>query len=96
MLDFTGRHFTKLLILQALRWYLSYPLSYRHVEELMKERGVSVDHSTINRWVIKYAKELEATFNNKFRKYGSYISWKVDETYLKHKGKDVYLIQSNR
>ena len=56
MLDFTGRHFTKLLVLQALRWYLSYPLSYRHVEELMKERGVSVDHSTINRWVIKYAR----------------------------------------
>jgi putative transposase len=43
MLDFTGRHFTKLLILQALGWYLSYPLSYRHVEELMKERGVNVD-----------------------------------------------------
>ena len=56
MLDFTGRHFTKLLILQALRWYLSYTLSYRHVEELMKERGVSVDHSTINRWVIKYGR----------------------------------------
>ena len=91
MLDFTGRHFTKLLILQALRWYLSYPLSYRHVEELMKERGVSVDHSTINRWVIKYAKELEATFSKQFRKYGSYVSWKMDETYLKHKGKDQYL-----
>jgi putative transposase len=43
MLDFTGRHFTKLLILQVLRLYLSYPLSYRHVEELMKERGVSVE-----------------------------------------------------
>ncbi len=94
MLDFTGRHFTKLLILQALRWYLSYPLSYRHVEELMKERGVSVDHSTINRWVIKYAKELEATFSKKFRKYDAYVSWKMDETYLKHKGKDVYLYRA--
>ena len=94
MLDFTGRHFTKLLILQALRWYLSYPLSYRHVEELMKERGVNVDHSTINRWVIKYAKELEALFSKQFRKYGSYISWKMDETYLKHKGKDVYLYRA--
>jgi len=94
MLDFTGRHFTKLLILQALRWYLSYPLSYRHVEELMKERGVSVDHSTINRWVIKYARELEATFSKKFRKYDAYVSWKMDETYLKHKGKDVYLYRA--
>lgn len=43
MLDFTDRHFTKLLILKAIRWYLSYPLSYQHVEELMKERGVKVD-----------------------------------------------------
>ena len=94
MLDFTGRHFTKLLILQALRWYLSYPLSYRHVEELMKERGVSVDHSTINRWVIKYARELEATFSKKFRKYDAYVSWKMDETYLKHKGKDVNLYRA--
>jgi putative transposase len=94
MLDFTGRHFTKLLILQALRWYLSYPLSYRHVEELMKERGVSVDHSTINRWVIKYARELEAPFSKKFRKYDAYVSWKMDETYLKHKGKDVYLYRA--
>ncbi|MGQ4002603.1 transposase [Francisellaceae bacterium CB299] len=96
MLDFTGRHFTKLLILQALRWYLSYPLSYRHVEELMKERGVSVDHSTINRWVIKYARELEDTFSKKFRKYDAYVSWKMDETYLKHKGKDVYLSSLGR
>ena len=75
MLDFTGRHFTKLLILQALRWYLSYPLSYRHVEELMKERGVGVDHSTLNRWVIKYAKELEATFSKKHRRYGIVVNF---------------------
>ena len=95
MLDFTGRHFTKLLILQALRWYLSYPLSYRHVEELMKERGVSVDHSTINRWVVKYARELvEATFSKKFRKYGAYVSWKMDETYVRHKGKWVYVYRA--
>lgn len=94
MLDFTGRHFTKLLILQALRWYLSYPLSYRHVEELMKERGVNVDHSTINRWVIKYAIELESIFSKSFRKYGVYVSWRMDETYLKHKGKWVYLYRA--
>ena len=43
-----------------------------------------------NRWVIKYARELEATFSKKFRKYDAYVSWKMDETYLKHKGKDVY------
>ena len=60
----------------------------------MKERGVQVDHSTINRWVIKYAKELEATLSKAFRKYGSYVSWKIDETCLKHKGKDVYLYRA--
>ncbi|QIV95419.1 putative transposase [Allofrancisella inopinata] len=94
MLDFTGRHFGKLLILQAIRWYLSYPLSYRHVEELMKERRVNVDHSTINRWVTRYAKELEACFSKAFRKYGSYISWKMDETYIKYKGQWVYLYRA--
>ncbi|BCD92194.1 hypothetical protein fh0823_23330 [Francisella halioticida] len=60
----------------------------------MKERVIKVDHSTINRWVIKYAKELEIVFSNSFRKYGSYISWKMDETYLKLKGKDVYLYRA--
>ena len=60
----------------------------------MKDRGVNVDHSTINRWVIRYAKELEATFSKKFRKHGSYVSWKMDETYLKHKGKDIYLYRA--
>ena len=62
----------------------------------MKEHGVSVDHSTINRWVIKYARELEDTFSKKFRKYDAYVSWKMDETYLKHKGKDVYLSSLGR
>ena len=94
MLDFTGRHFTKFLILQSIRWYLSYPLSYKHVEELMKERGVKVDHSTINRWVIKYAKDLEFIFSKSFRKYDTYVSWRMDETYLKYKGKDVYLYRT--
>ncbi len=60
----------------------------------MKERGVSVDHSTINRWVIKYAKELEANFSKTFLKYGSYISWKIDETYIKYKGEWVYLYRA--
>ena len=53
MLTFKWRHFKKDIILMALRWYLSYSLSYRDIEELMAERGVTVDHSTLNRWVIK-------------------------------------------
>jgi transposase-like protein len=51
--SFKGAHFPQEIILMGVRWYVAYPLSTRHVEELMAERGVPVDHSTINRWVIK-------------------------------------------
>ncbi len=54
-LSFKGRHFQQDMILQSMRWYLAYSLSYRDIEELMQERGFSVDHSTINRWVIHYS-----------------------------------------
>jgi putative transposase len=54
MVNFKGAHFVKDIILTCVRWYLTYPLSYRHIEELMRERGVPVDHSTVNRWVLKY------------------------------------------
>ncbi len=50
-ISFSGRHFEKDVMLQSIRWYLTYALSYRDIEELMKERGFHVDHSTINRWV---------------------------------------------
>src|SRR3954447_18400949 len=53
--DFKGRHFEAALILQAVSWYLRYPLSYRDIEELFLERGLEVDHSTLNRWVLAYA-----------------------------------------
>jgi len=66
------------------RWYVVYPLSTRHVEELMLERGVHVDHSTINRWVVKYSPQLEAAFHR--RKRPVWISWRMDETYIKVKG----------
>ena len=58
-ISFKGAHFPPAVILLGVRWYLAYPLSTRHVEELMLERGVEVDHSTINRWVIKYSPQLE-------------------------------------
>lgn len=54
-ISFKGAHFDKDIILTCVRWYVAYPLSTRHLEEMMAERGVSVDHSTINRWVIKYS-----------------------------------------
>jgi IS6 family transposase len=53
--DFKGRHFEALLILQVVCWHLRYPLSYRDIEELFLERGLAVDHSTLNRWVLAYA-----------------------------------------
>ena len=54
-ISFKGRHFQKDMILQSVRWYLAYSLSYRDIEELMQERGFSVDHSTINRWGLHYS-----------------------------------------
>ena len=52
-ISFKGAHFPPEVMLMGVRWYVAYPLSTRHVEELMAERGVDVDHSTINRWTIK-------------------------------------------
>ena len=54
-ISFKGAHFPPDIILMGVRWYVAYPLSTRHVEELMLERGVHVDHSTINRWVVAYS-----------------------------------------
>ena len=56
--SFKGAHFPQEIILTCVRWYVAYPLSTRHVEELMRERGVPVDHATINRWVIKYSPQF--------------------------------------
>src|SRR3954471_3455664 len=57
--DFRGRHYEAALIVQAVSWYLRYPLSYRDIEELFLERGLDVDHSTLNRWVLAYAPLIE-------------------------------------
>jgi putative transposase len=89
MVSFKGAHFAKDIILVGVRWYVAYPLSYRHVEELMEERGVSVDHATIQRWVVKYSPQLEEAFHR--RKRAVWISWRMDETYIKIKGSWYYL-----
>jgi len=85
MISFKGRHTPKAIILQCVRWYCSYSLSYRNIEEMMEERGVIVDHSTLNRWVIHYAPKLEKAFHKKKRKPGD--RWRLDEIYIKVKGK---------
>ena len=92
-LSFKWRQFEKDIILMLVRWYCAYSLSYRDIEELAKERGLSVDHSTINRWVIRYAPQLEEQFRKKYKRDVN-GSWRMDETYLKLKGKDVYLYRA--
>ena len=67
MIDFKGSHFEKEIILWGVRWYVAYPFSYRQLEEMMEERGVSVDHATLNRWVLKYAPALENQFRARKR-----------------------------
>ena len=81
---FKWRHFQGEIIVLCLRWYLRYSLSYRDLEEIMAERGLKVDHSTIARWVLAYAPELEKRVKPQLKPTND--SWKVDETYLKVKG----------
>jgi putative transposase len=90
--SFKGAHFPREIILMGMCWYAAYPLSYRHVEELLEERGVAVDHATIQRWVVKYSPQLEAAFHR--RKRPIWVSWRMDETYIKIKGQWCYLYRA--
>jgi putative transposase len=92
MVSFKGAHFAKDIILTCVRWYVAYPLSYRQIEELMQERGVAVDHATINRWVLKYSPQLEEAFHR--RKRPVWLSWRMDETYIKVRGQWRYLYRA--
>jgi IS6 family transposase len=89
---FKYRHFEPEIILLCLRWYLRYSLSYRDLEEIMAERGLSVDHTTIYRWVQHYAPILEKKCRAKLRPTND--SWRVDETYVKIKGEWMYLYRA--
>lgn len=89
-MDFSGKQFPKSIIIWAVRWYLAYPLSYRHIEEMLGEFAVSLDHSIVQRWVVEYGEQLQymvRKYSNKsFKK-----SWRLDETYIKVKGEWCYL-----
>jgi IS6 family transposase len=89
---FKWKHFQPEIILLNVRWYCRYALSYRDLEEMMAERGLSVDHSTINPWVLQYAPELDKRCRSHLRPTND--SWKVDETYIKVKGKWKYLYRA--
>src|SRR5271170_4397981 len=91
--DFKGRHFEGEIVLWAVRWYCRYGVSYRDLEQMMGERGVSVDHSTIFRWVQKYAPEIEKRLRWQWRRPRS-TSWRIDETYVKVRGRWAYLYRA--
>ena len=73
-------HYPLEVMLTCVRWYVAYPLSLRHIEEMMQERGVFVDHATVHRWAIKMLPVLAAVFQRRKRPVGS--SWRMDETYI--------------
>ena len=89
---FKWKHFEGEIILLCVRWYLKYALSYRNLEEIMVERGLSVDHTTIYRWVMIYAPQIEKRSRNYLQSTND--SWRVDETYIKVKGKWKYLYRA--
>jgi transposase-like protein len=89
---FKWRHFLPEIILLCVRWYLRYPLSYRNLSEMMVERGLSINHTTIYRWIIAYSLEI----NQRCRQHllPTNDSWRVDETYIKVQGKWKYLYRA--
>ena len=89
---FKWRHFEGEIILLGVRWYLRYALSYRDLEEMMQDRGVSVDHTTVYRWVQRYAPELDKRCRPHLK--ATTDSYRVDETYIKVKGQWKYLYRA--
>jgi IS6 family transposase len=89
---FKWRQFEPEVILLAVGWYLRFWLSYRDVEALLQERGISVDHVTLWRWVQRYAPELEKRLRKRLNSTND--SWRVDETYVRVKGQWRYLYRA--
>ena len=89
---FKWRQFEPEVILLAVGWYLRFSLSYRDIEELLAERGLHADHVTVWRWVQRYAPEMERRLRSRLRPTND--SWRVDETYVRVKGRWVYLYRA--
>jgi transposase-like protein len=89
---FKWRHFQPEIILLCVRWYLRYALSYRDLKEMMRERGLRVDHTTIYRWVQQYAPELERRSRPHLKTTNDF--WRVDETYINVKKVWAYLYRA--
>ncbi|CAI2040073.1 Uncharacterised protein [Serratia fonticola] len=86
---FSRLHYPVDIIAQSVRWYLAYSLSLRNLEDMMAERGIFVDHSTLHRWVIRLVPLLDKAFRRRKRTVGR--RWRMDETYIKVKGQWKYL-----
>ena len=80
------------IILLCARWYLKYPLSYRMLVEMMAERGLNISHTTIMRWVLQYSPIIEEKMRKHIKTTND--SWRMDETYIKIKGKNAYLYRA--
>jgi transposase-like protein len=89
---FKGRHFEQEIIVLCVRWYLRYKLSYRNLVEMRAERGLSVAHTTIMRWVRRYTPEFDKRWSRFSDQAGT--SWRVDETYIRIRGQWAYLYRA--
>ncbi len=89
---FKWRHYQSEIILLCVRWYLSYPLSYRQVVEMVNERGLDIHHTTVFRWVQEYSPEIDKRCRPHLKLTND--SWRVDETYILVKGKQKYLYRA--
>lgn len=94
MNPFHGRHFRGEIILQAVRWYCKYSTSYRELQEMLAERGVNVSHTTIYRWVQRYAPEMEKRLRWYWHNPSDLTPWQLDETYVKVNGRWAYLYRA--
>ena len=89
---FKGRHFDQEIVVLCVRWYLSFKLSYRDLVSMMGERGITMAHTTILRWVQHYTPEFQKRWSRFARPVGG--SWRMDETYIRVKGEWMYLYRA--
>lgn len=92
MISFKGSQFPRHVILHSVYFYLRYSVSLRDLEEILAERGVAVNHATLNRWVVKYSPLI--AFEAQRRKRPTAVSWRMDETYIKVRGIWTYLYRA--
>ena len=91
-ISFKGAHYPKDVILHAVFFYVRYGVSYRDLEEILAERGVTVDHAALNRWVVRYSPLIALAAKSRKRRVAG--SWRMDETYIKIKGEWAYLYRA--